>query len=320
MNRNQIVILDAHTTNPGDLSWEALEQYGKLTVYVRTLPDELIERAKNANILVANKVKFDARVFDSLPNLKYLTLLATGYNNINIDYARSKGIDVSNVPAYSSDSVAQHVFALIFSLIIKVQAHHDSVISGRWKEFPDFSYFLQTIPELKGKTMGIYGYGGIGSRVARIAHGFGMNVIAFRRNPDGSEPDYVEFVSTDELLQKSDYLSLHAPLNADSKYFIRSENLHKMKPSAFLINTARGALVKETDLKSALEAGSIAGAALDVISEEPPVGGNVLFDAPNCIITPHMAWTSVESRSCLIEETAKNIAAFLAGNPRNLVN
>jgi len=318
--KNHIVILDAHTTNPGDLSWDPLRKFGDLDIYVRSSEDQISSRAAAANILIANKIRFDATLFDRLPKLEYLTLLATGYNNIDINYARSKGIKVCNVPAYSSDSVAQHVFALIFALIIRVQAHHNSVISGQWRDFPDFSYFLQSIPELKNKVMGIYGYGGIGSRVARIANGFGMKVFAYRRSLSGNEPDYINLVDEESLLAQSDFLSLHAPLNDQSRGFIRLENLKKMKSSAFLINTARGGLVNETDLKDALVNDLIAGAALDVISEEPPINGNILFDAPKCIITPHMAWTSVQSRSRLINETVKNIEAFLNGEARNVVN
>ena len=317
----KIVILDAHTTNPGDLSWEGLNQFGELIVYPRTRPDQLLERAINADIIIQNKLTFDRSVFEQLPKLKYITLLATGYNNIDTVFARSKGIIVSNVAGYSTHSVAQHTIALMLELVIRVQHHHDSVVNGDWKKYPDFSYCLHSIPSLHAKTLGLYGYGNIAKQVGRIAEAFGMHVIAFRRSGRSGMDEFVEFTEPDILLRESDFLSLHAPLNDSSIEFINARSLGMMKPTAYLINTARGGLINEVALAEALDNNIIAGAALDVLSKEPPVENNpMLKKRANCIVTPHIAWSSIASRKKLIEETVNNVAAFIRGENRNVVN
>lgn len=317
---NNIVILDGFTANHGDLSWESLNDFGKVKIYERTPSNLLIERAKEANIILTNKMVFNEEVLAQLPQLKCICVLATGFNNIDILATQKRGIIACNVAGYSPPSVAQHVFALILAMSNQVIAHHNSVQQGKWASSPDWCYSLQTIPEWEGKTMGIYGLGQIGQKVAKIALAFGMKVIAHHKHPIRDAMSGVDFVDTDTLFAQSDVLSLHAPLNKESQGIINITNLKKMKLSAFLINTGRGGLVVEKDLKKALEEQIIAGAGIDVLSSEPPKEGNVLIGVENCIITPHIAWASQASRKRLIEETIKNVQAFLNGKPRNWVN
>lgn len=315
-----IVILDAHTTNPGDLSWQPIEALGSVTIFDRTPADKVLERCQNADIVLTNKAVFSDEIFAQLPQLKLISTLSTGYNVIDVKAAKKHGVTVCNVSGYSTPAVAQHVFSFILHFTNQVQNHDASVQSGKWENHIDWCYFLNPIRELKGKTLGIFGFGKIGQKVAEIALAFDMNVIAYRKNRSKGSPQNVQLVDIETLVQESDFLTLHAPLTPDSEGFINKELLSKMKPSAYLINTGRGGLIVENDLKIALENDVIAGAALDVLSTEPPRDGNILIGAKNCLITPHNAWMSVESRKRLIAESAENIRAFLAGEARNVVS
>ena len=314
-----IVILDAYTTTHGTLSWADLAKLGELSVYDRSTPEQARERVREADIVLTNKVKFNDELFAAAPRLKFVSVLATGYNDIDLKAAEQHGVTVSNVADYSTEGVAQHVFAAIFALENQLYRHHRSVQEGRWADNPDFCYTLSPVHELRGRALGIYGFGKIGHRVAEIARVFGMDILAYRRHPKGEPPAGVRYATTKELLRQSDILTLHAPLNDDSRHFIREEHLALMKPSALLINTARGDLVAEPDLRRTLLKGGLRGAVLDVLSQEPPIDGNVLMDAPNLLITPHMAWQSVQSRERLIELSVRNVRAFLAGEPVNVV-
>jgi glycerate dehydrogenase len=313
------VILDGFSTNPGDLSWEAIAQFGTYDVYDRTYPDEIVKRAEAADIIISNKVVFDESTLTALPKLRCITLLATGYNVIDTAAASRAGVTVCNVRGYSTNSVAQHVFALLLNLASGISKHQMDVAEGGWSKAQDATYYLQSTIELAGKTMGIYGFGNIGRKVAEIARAFEMKVVSNHKHPERDACEGVAFVSFEEMLQNSDVLSLHAPLSMANTGIINRKHLSLMKPSAFLINTGRGGLIQENDLKWALEEEIIAGAALDVLSVEPPVNGNILIGTKNCIITPHIAWVTVESRQRLIDETILNIRAFLAGSPRNVV-
>lgn len=315
-----LVLLDARTTNPGDLSWEPLETLGPIRIYEYTPPEMVVERARDAEILLVNKVVLSEKVLEQLPELKCICEMATGYNNIDLEAASRRNIPVCNVVGYSTKSVAQQVFALLLALTNRVVRHDESVQVGRWAAGADFSYTLSSVPELAGKTLGIYGFGNTGQKVGEIAHAFGMQVLAHHRHPERDARPWVEFVDTETLFRRSDVLSLHAPLNEESRQVVNAESLAWMKPTALLINTARGGLVDEAALAEALAFQKIAGAGLDVLSAEPPPQRHRLIGIPNCIITPHMAWASLEARRRLIEETAENVRAFLGGKPRNQVN
>jgi len=317
---NKIVVLDGYTLNPGDLKWNKLEALGELNVHRRTPTEDIIKRSKDANILIANKVVLDADILKQLPKLKLICVSATGYNNIDVLTASELGITVCNVAGYSTDSVAQHVFSMILHFTNQVNLHNQSVSNGDWQKAKDFSYSLQVIQELKDLTMGIYALGKIGNKVADIALAFGMKVIAHHKHPERDKRKGVEFVSWEELLKKSDVLSLHAPLSEANAGIINKENLSKMKSSAYLINTGRGGLVNEKDLKEALENGIIAGAGIDVLSEEPPKNGNILIGTKNCLITPHQAWASKSARTRLLDGVINNIRAYIVGKPSNVVN
>jgi glycerate dehydrogenase len=317
MKDNHIVILDAYTTNPGDLSWSPLQTFGEVKVYDRTAPEQLIDRGRGANIVLTNKVVLGREEMDQLPDLQYIGILATGYNNVDIQAAREKNISVCNVAGYSTQAVAQQVFALLLALLNRVEIHDQHVREGGWQNSPDWHYTLLPIEDLAGKTLGIYGLGTIGKAVARAAVAFDMQVIATRRDPAKGAPQGVRLVDEETLLTESDILSLHAPLSKENTGFIRQATIEKMKPGAILINTGRGGLVREEDLAKALNDGRLAGAGLDVLVEEPPRSGSPLIGAKNCLITPHLAWGSVASRKRLIEETARNIKSFLEGGNRN---
>lgn len=319
-NKTNIVILDGYTSNPGDLTWDNFHNLGQVTIYDRTPEELVVERAKGAKILVVNKVDITRELMDQLPELRCICVLATGFNNIDIETAREKKIPVCNVKGYSSESVAQHVFAFMLEFTSRVRAHHESVSRGEWSKCVDFSYTLGTISELSGKTMGIYGFGRIGQAVAKIALAFGMKVIAKHKHPERDKMEGVTFVESDQLFRESDFVSLHAPLTQENAGLINAQLLEMMKPTAFLINTARGGFINEADLKSALDSGQIAGAALDVLSAEPPASNHVLIGVDNCLITPHVAWASKEARERLMHETILNIQGFLEGNIRNAVN
>ncbi len=316
----KIVITDGYALNPGDLSWDVFNQFGQVVHYVRT-PDELAaERIGDADIALINKTCVTAQVMDACPNLKLICVMATGYNVVDCQAARQRGIPVCNVPGYGTAAVAQFTFALLLELCHRVGHHSDSVHAGKWCSCPDFCYWDTPQTELAGKTMGIIGFGRIGRAAGSIAKAFGMQVLAYNRSrcPEGEAIG--EYVELDELLRRSDVISLHCPLTPQTKGIICRENLAKMKDGAILINTARGPLVDEQALADALTSGKLRGAAVDVISEEPMEKDNPLLGIPNCIITPHMAWAPVESRRRIMDCTVKNIATFLEGAPSNVVN
>ncbi len=316
----KIVILDSYTSNPGDLSWADLEALGDCTFYDRTPAEKTVERSANADILVLNKAKISAEVLQELPELKAIFILATGFDNVDGKAAAARGIPVCNVVGYSTDAVVQQVFSLLLELTNGVGLHNESVQNGEWQRNPDFSFSKFPISELSGKTMGIFGFGQIGKRVSDMALAFGMKVLATKRNPSKNPIPGVTFVDQDTLFSQSDVLSLHAPLSPETNQIINRSILQKIKSSAILINTGRGGLIHENDLKWALENGEIAGAGLDVLSKEPPEKGHPLIGLKNCIITPHQAWASSEARARLIAGVVENVKAFLAGNPINVVN
>ena len=315
------VILDGHTTNPGDLDWAPLASLGSLTVHDRTPAAAIVERAQGAEAVLTNKTPFDAPTLAALPSLRYVGLLSTGTNVIDLAAAARQGVRVTNVPGYSTPGVAQAVFALLLELTNRTGHHSDEVRSGRWTASPDFCWWDGNLIELEGLTLGIVGYGAIGRRVAAIGQAFGMRVIASSRSqPVGSEQSGVTFCSTDDLFSRADVVSLHCPLTPETDGLVSGERLALMKPTAFLINTARGGLVVEADLAEALNAGRLAGAGLDVLSQEPPPAGNPLLSAANCVITSHIAWATRNARQRLINEVAANLRGFLDGQPRNVVN
>ena len=316
----KIVILDGHVANPNDLSWESIAAQGELKVYPRTNDNELFERAKEATVLIVNKRTLNKDILQQLPQLKLICTLATGYNNIDVKAAKTLGITVCNAVGYSSPSVAQHVFALLLELINRVGLHNDHVQQNGWANSTDWCYWKSPMIELAGKTMGIYGYGKIGQQVAEIALAFGMKVIAIRRSKKAPANKNIQLVDLTTLWKESDVISLHAPLTTENEGIINQTTLNLMKKSTYLINTGRGGLINEPALKVALEKGIIGGAGLDVLSQEPPPKDHLLLGVPNCLITPHHAWTTKESRSRLIAIVAENIKAFLAGRPQNVVN
>lgn len=316
-----IVILDGYTINPGDNPWDPVMARGELTVYDRTPPELLLERAALADIILTSKCRLNDDVLAALPNLKYVSLLATGYNNVDVAAAGARGIPVANIPAYSTESVAQAIFALLLELTNGSGLHDRAVKSGEWCAAPDFSFCKQPLVELHGLTLGIIGYGAIGRAVGRIGSAFGMRIIAHTpRIPAEPGPTPVEFVSLDELLTTADVVSLNCPQTTDNTGFINKSTLGRMKPTAFLINAARGGLVHEADLAAALQDGIIAGAGLDVVAVEPMLPGNPLLAAPNCIITPHIAWASLAARKRLMNILAHNISSYISGTPVNVVN
>lgn len=318
-----IVVLDGHTLNPGDLDWSGLEALGRLTVHDRTAPQEAADRARDAEIVLTNKTPLSAETIARLPKLRYIGVLATGYNVVDTKAAAARGIPVTNVPDYGTMSVAQFAFALLLALCHRVQRHADDVRQGGWSRCPDFSYVLSPQVELAGKTLGIVGFGTIGRQTARIGEAFGMRILALSRTPKPA-PEFANLAwakDLQELLAASDVVSLHCPLTPETERMIRRETLVRMKPSAFLINTSRGPLLDEQDVADALNEGRLAGAAVDVLSTEPPAeGSNPLLAARNCLITPHMAWASKEARERLMAAAVDNVRAFLAGSPKNVVN
>ncbi len=311
------VVLDGHTTNPGDNPWTRLEALTRLTVYERTLPHELIERAQGAEILLTNKTPISAEQIAALPALKFIGVLATGYNIVDTEAARARGIPVSNVPEYSTRAVAQHTLALLLELCHRCGEHSQAVHCGEWSRSPDFCFWKSPQVGLWGKRIGIAGNGRIGKQVAALAEAFGMRVQIFSRH---TPPDGDRFVSWEEWLESSDVLSLHCALTEATRQMINAEALRRVKPSAFLLNTSRGALIDETALATALHEGRLAGAACDVLSTEPPAPDNPLLGAPRCLLTPHIAWTALEARRSLMETMGDNLAAYLRGAPIHVVN
>lgn len=320
MEKPRIVILDGYVANSGDLSWHEIASQGELTVYDRTSPDEVIARCSGATAVFTNKVIIDSDTIAALPDLKFIGVLATGYNNVDIEAARRAGIIVSNVPAYSTMSVAQLVFAMLLTICNRVSDYSASVGAGRWASCDDFSYRLGPIEELDGKTMAVYGLGNIGRRVAAIADAFGMHVVSCTSQPAENLPPYIEKVSRDEMFRRADVLSLNAPLTATNRHFVNAATIALMKPTAIVINTARGPLVDEDALADALASGRLAFAAVDVLAVEPPRQGSPLIGLGNCIVTPHVAWQSTDARRRLLDVSAANLRAFLAGAPQNVVN
>ncbi|MFK7935254.1 MAG: D-2-hydroxyacid dehydrogenase [Saprospiraceae bacterium] len=314
-----IVILDEATLLMDDLDWVNLSQLGNVTRYVQTSVSEVVERAKNAHILIVNKVVIDAAIIAQLPNLQCICVSATGVNNVDLAAAKARNIRVCNVAGYAADGAAQHVFALLLTLAAGVRKHHESVVAGQWSAAANFCYTVQSMSLLKGKTLGILGFGQIGQQVAKLALAFGMTVIATHRHPERDALEGVTFVEWETLVKESDVLSLHAPLNDSTAGIINKNSLAQMKKTAWLINTARGGLVVEADLKTALENEEIVAAAIDVISEEPPRNGNSLIGVKNCLVTPHIAWAYRETRELLRDEVVENVAAFLSGEERNMV-
>ncbi|HWB83277.1 MAG TPA: D-2-hydroxyacid dehydrogenase [Bryobacteraceae bacterium] len=316
----KIVVLDGYCLNPGDLSWDALRRLGTLVVYDRTRQDEVVGRAAGAALVLTNKVAFPQETLRQLPELRYIGVLATGYNMIDVAAAREQGIIVSNIPTYGTSSVSQFVFALLLELCNHVKLHSDAVKAGEWGRSPDWSFTKSPLVELAGKTMGIIGFGRIGRQTGRIADAMGMRVVAHDTNQT-NPPAYPDFawLSIEDVLRESDVVSLHAPLFPETQGMIHTGTLDLMKPSAVLINTSRGPLVVDQDLADALNADRIAGAGLDVLSVEPPVATNPLLTARNCLITPHMAWATREARARLMAIAVENVEAFLAGTPHNVV-
>ena len=316
-----IVVLDGHTLNPGDHSWDGVAALGDFTVYDRTSPVSIIERAREADILLVNKAPLTAGIIAQLPRLRFISLLATGYDNVDVAAAGQRGIPVSNVPEYATDAVAQHIFALLLELTNCVALHNAAVKAGEWTTAIDFSFWKTSIIELAGMKMGIVGFGRIGSRVAQAATAFGMEILAYNPRPkDVPAGIRVNWKDLAALFAEADVITLATRQTADNVGFVNRELLAVMKKSAFFINTARGTLVNERDLADALNSGTLAGAAVDVVSREPIRSDNPLLTARNCLITPHIAWASFAARKRLMEQTVRNVEAFLRGNPVNVVN
>lgn len=317
----KIVVLDGYSLNPGDLSWKELEELGELTVYDRNVPEKTVERAYGAEAVMTNKTTLSGEIIRRLPDLRYIGVLATGYNVVDIKAARERGIVVTNIPAYSSESVAQMVFAHLLNIICRVQHYADeNRDNSRWSASSDFVYRDYSIHEIAGMTMGIVGLGNIGQTVARIARRFGMGVLAYTSKTPGDLPEGVEKAELKRLFAESDVVSLHCPLTPATRHIVDAGMLSLMKPSAILINTGRGALIDEPALADALNSGRIYAAGLDVLSTEPPEDDNPLLSARNCFITPHIAWASVEARTRLMHIAAGNLKDFIAGHIRNCVS
>lgn len=316
----KIVVLDGYGVNPGDLSWETLEALGDVEVYPRTAPEDVIDRCFNAEIILTNKVVINKQILVSLPRLKYIGVLATGYNVVDVDTASDLDIVVTNIPAYSTDSVVQMTFAHILTMTNRVEHYTQQNRNGRWSYNPDFVYWDTPLIELAGKTMGIVGLGNIGMKVAQLARCFGMEVYAFTSKASSLLPEGIQKTTFEGLLSVSDILSLHCPLNRSTREMINASSLAKMKEGALLINTGRGPLVNEADVAEALRSGHLGGYGADVMCQEPPAEDNPLFSAPNAYITPHIAWATFEARKRLIAIAVGNVKAFIDGNPVNVVN
>jgi glycerate dehydrogenase len=314
----RIVVLDGYAANPGDLSWTPLEQLGNLVVHPRTPKEKVISRCKGASAIITNKVCFDADTLDALPDLKYIGVSATGVNVIDLEACDARGITVTNVPAYSTDSVAQMTFALLLELVSSVGAHSQAVREqDRWTQSQDFCFWDRPLTELAGLTLGLIGYGAIGKAVARIAQAFGMSVIVHRRNTTEPAEAGIRYVLLKKLLQKADIVSLHCPLTPETDCVIDSNALEQMKPNALLINTGRGPLIDEQAVANALIAGTLAGCGVDVLSTEPPAPDNPLLAAPHCVITPHIAWATRAARQRLLDTLVTNLDSFQKEKPQN---
>jgi len=317
----RIVVLDGHTLNPGDTPWTPLEALGQVEVHADTGADEIVPRCRGAEVVVTNKVPLSAETLDALDDLRLIAVTATGYNVVDVAAARRRGVDVCNVPAYATDSVAQFTFALLLELCHQVGRHDGAVRAGQWQACGHFSFHVTPLVELAGRTMGLIGFGRIGRRVGELAHAFGMDVLAADVAPP-DPPDYrpFAFAPVEQVFAAADVVSLHCPQRADNVGFVNAALLGRMKKNAFLLNTARGGLVVEQDLADALQAGRLAGAAVDVVSVEPIRPDNPLLSAPHCLLTPHIAWATRAARQRLMDATAANVAAWARGRPRNVVN
>jgi glycerate dehydrogenase len=317
----KIVILDAYTSNPGDLCWEGLENFGDLKVHERTAPEQVLERCSGCEIVLTNKVVLDPETIEKLPELKYIGVLATGTNVVDLNFAKERGVCVTNIPGYSTDSVVQHILAFMLHFSSKVSVHNDAVQEGKWVNSVDFCFTLGTLNELSGKTLGVIGLGTIGRKLAKVADALGMKIVAAHQSSMNrlALPFEVEWLPMDEVFARSDFLSLNCPLTPETDKVVNAERLRKMKSSAVVINTGRGPLVDEQALADALNNGTIAGAGLDVLSTEPPSGDNPLLGAKNCVITPHIAWASREARERLITIATDNLSAYLSGISKNRV-
>ena len=315
----KIVILDGYSADPGDLSWEELEQMGEVTVYDRTSPSETVQRAADADIVLTNKVVIDREKIAQLPRLKYIGVLATGYNVVDIEAAHERGIVVTNVPAYSTESVAQMVFAHLLTVTNRTEHYAIQNRSGRWSASPDFCYWDFPLMELAGKTFGIVGLGNIGRRVAEIALAFGMKVKAVTSKSQEQLPAGIEKADLQTLLSSADVLSLHCPLTANTRHLINADTLRLMKPTAILINTGRGPLIDDQAVANALQEGLLGAFCADVLTTEPPSSNNPLLSQPNAFITPHIAWASTEARTRLLQIAIANVLAFARGRPQNTV-
>lgn len=317
----KIVVLDGYTENPGDLSWSGLEALGELKVYDRTTVDQIAARIGDAEYIYTNKTPITRETLDACPNIKFIGVLATGYDVVDVQAAKEKGITVTNIPTYGTTAVAQFVFALLLEICHHAGAHSEAVKAGEWSRCPDFCFWNYPLIELAGKTFGIIGFGRIGQATAKIAVAFGMKVIAFDEYPDKSlETEDIKLVSLDEVLSRSDVISLHCPLLPSTRGIINKDTIARMKDGVVIINTARGPLIAEEDLKEALDSGKVYAAAVDVVSKEPIRPDNVLLACKNCIITPHIAWAPKESRQRLMDIAVDNLKQFLKGNPVNVVN
>ena len=317
----KIVVLDGYAMNPGDLSWNHVSKLGTCEIYDRTMQVEIVKRSFDADIILTNKVVLNEYTLKQLPKLKYICVMATGYNIVDVEAARKLNIDVANIPAYCTESVAQMVFSHILNLSLHVCEHAETVKDNKWSNSPDFSYWVFPLQELAGLTLGLVGLGNIGKNVAKIADGFDMKVIAFKPSYLENVPACVEMMETlEEVFELSDIISLHCPFNADTDKLVNKKTIDLMKKSAYLINTGRGGLIDEPALAEALNNKKIAGAGLDVLTAEPPQRDNPLITAKNCYITPHIAWATVGARKRLLNTIVENIDSFLNGSPINIVN
>ncbi|NCC90946.1 MAG: D-2-hydroxyacid dehydrogenase [Spirochaetia bacterium] len=316
--QHTIVILDGYTLNPGDLGWEGFEAFGDVTIYDRTEQQQILSRLGSADIVITNKTPLDAQTIAMAPNLKYIGVLATGYNVVDIEAARRRGVVVTNIPTYGTDAVAQFAFAMLLEIAHHVQHHSDAVKEGRWTNHQDFCFWDYPLIELAGKTMGIIGYGRIGQAAARIARAFGMQVIAYDVSQQSGNSDV--YVDLDTLLGSSDVISLHCPLFESTRGIINKDSIARMKDGVILLNNSRGPLVVEQDLADALNSGKVYAAGLDVVSEEPIKADNPLLSAKNCLITPHISWAPKESRQRLMDIAVENLKAFLEGKPQHVVS
>ncbi len=315
----KIVVLDGHTANPGDLSWAPLEAFGELTVYPRTAPEEVVKRAKDAEVVLTNKVNISEEIMAQLPQLKYIGVLATGYNVVDVEAARRRGVVVTNIPAYSTDSVAQLTFSHILNITNQVGHYAEEVRQGKWSASPDFCFTNTPLSELAGKTLGIVGLGNIGMRVAKIAHDFGMDVFAMTSKDSSALPEGIQKTTLEGLLAVSDVLTLHCPLTESTFHLINEQRLQLMKPGAILINTGRGPLVDDDAVAKALHDGRLGGYGADVMTVEPPSADNPLISAPRAYLTPHIAWATFEARQRLLATCVANVEAYVHGEPQNQV-